>query len=185
LRRGLGWRLITHSARTVWLHLMNSQIPVDVLHASSVGSICSLDYCHPASLFTSSYLVYSVADVIGKISHVSDVVPVQSLYQTEASNTRTVVLTNLLWVLASATYFSLYVFSIFMVYVSHLIPACGSAGVPSWGLFSGVTERLNLMQTWFVQWVIRNQSLVSSWEHWLRTIEVIAMLLVSLRFLCF
>ncbi|KAM0902532.1 hypothetical protein ACQ4PT_019216 [Festuca glaucescens] len=35
-------------------------------------------------------------DVIGKISHVSDVVPVQSLYQTEASNTRTIVLTNLL-----------------------------------------------------------------------------------------
>ncbi|KAM0911497.1 hypothetical protein ACQ4PT_013418 [Festuca glaucescens] len=33
--------------------------------------------------------------VIGKISHVSDVVPVQSLYQTEASNTRTIVLTNL------------------------------------------------------------------------------------------
>nr|XP_051181174.1 uncharacterized protein LOC127295295 isoform X1 [Lolium perenne] len=35
-------------------------------------------------------------DVIGKISHVSDVVPIQSLYQTEASNTRTIVLTNLL-----------------------------------------------------------------------------------------
>ncbi|KAM0827975.1 hypothetical protein ACQ4PT_067855 [Festuca glaucescens] len=38
----------------------------------------------------------SMLDVIGKISHVSDVVPVQSLYQTEASNTRTIVLTNLL-----------------------------------------------------------------------------------------
>lgn len=30
---------------------MNSQILVDVLHASSVGSVCSLDYCHPASLY--------------------------------------------------------------------------------------------------------------------------------------
>lgn len=35
-------------------------------------------------------------DVIGKIAHVSDVVPVQSMYQTTASNTRTVILKDLL-----------------------------------------------------------------------------------------
>ncbi|XP_047091968.1 uncharacterized protein LOC124703781 isoform X4 [Lolium rigidum] len=36
------------------------------------------------------------ADVIGKISHVSDLVVVQSMYQTAGSNTRTVILTDLL-----------------------------------------------------------------------------------------
>uniref|UniRef100_A0ACD5XK49 Uncharacterized protein n=1 Tax=Avena sativa TaxID=4498 RepID=A0ACD5XK49_AVESA len=34
-------------------------------------------------------------DVIGKISNVSDVIPIQSMYQTTASNTRTVMLTDL------------------------------------------------------------------------------------------
>ena len=40
-------------------------------------------------------LSFFYADVIGKIAHVSDVIPVQAMYQETASNTRTVVLTNL------------------------------------------------------------------------------------------
>jgi replication factor A1 len=78
----------------------------DIPDPSNARFIGQLGYPAYSSVLPCNYAIYhlflcfqfsllSLADVIGKISKISDLLPVQSIYQTAASNTRTIILTDL------------------------------------------------------------------------------------------
>ena len=72
-----------------------------LLHVSTVSYARfflpnSIDCFLSVPVFNFDFEIYFSTDVIGKITMVSDIIPVQSMAQTTASNTRTILLTDIL-----------------------------------------------------------------------------------------